>query len=182
MPLAVRPQTRQVASPRRKRRSPRASPVPHQTPPAAREFRPDLSPELIEVANRAMRKDPADRFASMRDFAKALTAFLNAPSRMETARKQSLEPQPSAPASPTFDQIEDPPLPTALPPRRRIHSKKKRKHWVPVGYGVIAATALVVAGALIGAFVVGNRSASKVAAIDLNPSRGGPPAQRNGGL
>ncbi len=62
------------------------SQVLHQTPPDARQFRQDLSPQLAKIINRAMRKDPADRFASMRDFAKALTAFLNAPSREGTGR------------------------------------------------------------------------------------------------
>ena len=47
--------------------------------PSARELRPDLPPELDELAQRAMAKDPDDRFASAGEMSEALTDTL--PSR-----------------------------------------------------------------------------------------------------
>jgi serine/threonine protein kinase len=147
------------------------SQVLHQTPPDPRQFRQDLSPQLAEIINRAMRKDPADRFASMRDFAKALTAFLNGPSREGTGRadlpltdSDAAElpvPEETFTAGSKLERIKHQPLPTALPPRRSVKSNKKRPKWIPVGYGVVGATGLVVGGAVIGAWMVGSRGADK---------------------
>ena len=65
--------------------------------PSARELRPDLPPELDELAQRAMAKDPDDRFASAGEMSEALTDTL--PSRPITAPSPPLPPtEPAAPA------------------------------------------------------------------------------------
>ena len=65
--------------------------------PSARELRPDLPPELDELAQRAMAKDPDDRFASAGEMSEALTDTL--PSRPITAPSPPLPPtEPAGPA------------------------------------------------------------------------------------
>jgi serine/threonine protein kinase len=149
------------------------SQVLHQSPPDPREFRRDLSPGIVEIVNRAMRKVPAERFASMHDFAKALTAFLNGPARgsEEPEPRESTEEEEIARSNQMLDRIKHQPLPTVLPPRRRVASKKKRTRWIPVGYGAVIATALVVMGVLIGAWLVDGRKTPQVAVADQSPAR-----------
>ena len=48
----------------------------HTQPKAIGDLRPDVSPALSEICSRAMAKNPADRFTSMKDFARALATFL----------------------------------------------------------------------------------------------------------
>lgn len=56
----------------------------HTDAKPVRELRPDVSPELESICSKAMQKDPKDRFASMREFALALTNFLKAKPGTET--------------------------------------------------------------------------------------------------
>ena len=46
-----------------------------QEPPDLASIRPDLDPKLVAVVKRAMGKDPAERFVSMREFSRALRLF-----------------------------------------------------------------------------------------------------------
>jgi hypothetical protein len=62
-----------------------------QEPPCPSTLRPDLDAELEGICLRAMAKKPADRFASMKDFAAALTGYLQ--------RKPSNQKAQSAPAA-----------------------------------------------------------------------------------
>jgi hypothetical protein len=145
------------------------SQVLHKVPPDATDFRPDLSPELVAICNRAMRKDPAERLPSMLDFAKALTSFLNDATRGEKPRKEAsaletielARPKPARRASAVRQ--------TALPalPRRTGHSrqtKKTRTNWIPIAVAAASVTALLVVGGLIGAIVVRGRGTSDAAA------------------
>jgi hypothetical protein len=92
----------------------------------------------------------------------------------------SSEREPTPPRSQKLNRIRHQPLPTTLPPRTRVQSKKKRKRWIPLGYGVVAATALVVVAAVIGAFVVGSRDKPGVEAVDHHPTRFADLASRPG--
>jgi hypothetical protein len=92
----------------------------------------------------------------------------------------SSEREPTPPRSQKLNRIKHQPLPTALPPRTRVPSKKKRKRWIPLGYGVVAATALVVVAAVIGALVVGSRDKPGVEAVDQYPTRFADLASRPG--
>jgi len=93
---------------------------------------------------------------------------------------ESSEGESTPPAPQKLNRIKHQPLPTTLPPRTRVPTKKKRKRWIPVGSGVIAATVLVVVGAVIGAFVVGSRDQPGVAAVDQHPTRFADLASRSG--
>jgi hypothetical protein len=92
----------------------------------------------------------------------------------------SSEREPTPPRSQKLNRIKHEPLPTTLPPRTRVPSKKKRKRWIPLGYGVVAATALVVVAAVIGAFVIGGGNTSHMAAVDQHPTRDADLASREG--
>ena len=48
--------------------------------PPVKEFRPDVDARLDAICRKAMAKEPADRFASMAEFANALGQYLKAPS------------------------------------------------------------------------------------------------------
>ncbi len=140
------------------------SQVLHQDPPDAREFRPDLSPELIAICKRAMRKNPADRFPSMRDFAKALTAFLNDSPRSEKSPKQAAEVDARAVETIEFEppKVSRPKHATPTPmlparPRRGNRprqQKQKRSPWPPAAVAVGVVTAVLVIGVVIGTLIV----------------------------
>ncbi|HEV8072115.1 MAG TPA: EF-hand domain-containing protein [Planctomycetaceae bacterium] len=91
----------------------------------------------------------------------------------------SSEREPTPPRSQKLNRIKHEPLPTTLPPRTRVPSKKKRKRWIPLGYGVVAATALVVVAAVIGAFVIGGGNTSHMA-VDQQRTRDADLASREG--
>ncbi len=142
------------------------SQVLHAAPPDATEFRPDLSPDLVAICNRAMRKNPADRFPSMLDFAKALTAFLNGAPRGEKPRKESSELETIESARPKPVRSPRPPVLPALPRRtsRPRQPKRTRRNWIAAAVAAGSVTTLLVAGILIGAFVVRSRGTPEVAA------------------
>jgi hypothetical protein len=75
-------------------------------------------------------------------------------------------PESKPPGRSKLERIKHQPLPTALPPRQRVKAKKQRwKSPLPVGYGVIGATVLVVAVVLIGLWSAGSPSPSKLGAV-----------------
>jgi EF hand len=92
----------------------------------------------------------------------------------------SSEREPTPPRSQKLNRIKHQPLPTTLPPRTGVPSRKKQKRWIPLGYGVVAATALVVVAAVIGAFVFGSGNTSHVAAVDQHQTRDADLASREG--
>lgn len=76
------------------------------------------------------------------------------------------EPEVTAPGRSKLERIKHQPPPTALPPRQRVKAKKQRwKSPLPVGYGVIGATLLVVAVVLIGLWSAASPSPSKLGAV-----------------
>jgi serine/threonine protein kinase len=50
----------------------------------------DLPPRLIEIVNRALKRDPAERFQSATEFSKELLLVRNVSSSLETSRQQNL--------------------------------------------------------------------------------------------
>jgi serine/threonine protein kinase len=167
------------------------SQVLYQTPPDPRKFRTDLSPGLVEIIQRAMKKDPSQRFPTMRDFAKALTAFINGTSPEEDEGEEEKEenresplPEPIFEARPKRERRREDALSAALPPRSdvRAKAKKKSKNGIPLGIGVVAATTFVVLGVLIGAFLVGNRNTPKTPTSTQNPPETTELAAATGGV
>ena len=113
------------------------SQVLYQTPPDPRKFRSDLSPGLVEIIQRAMQKDPSQRFPTMRDFAKALTAFINGTTLEEEKEEEEKEQNRESPlveAPPKRERRREESLSTGLPPRSdvRAKTKKKSKNGIPM--------------------------------------------------
>ncbi|HYH63601.1 MAG TPA: serine/threonine-protein kinase [Urbifossiella sp.] len=128
-------------------------------PPRPSELRPGVPPRLDEICLTAMARDPADRYASMADFAAALMEFVRAPGSAVTpspaARPADAPPTPrpgpttrpiraeavieSAPAPPP------PPAPSGRPKsgsrRKKVQSRSNR----PLVIGGVAAGVVVVA-------------------------------------
>jgi hypothetical protein len=109
----------------------------HSPTPSVRERRPEVTPRLAVAVERAMAKDPADRFASMDEFVaelEACRAGLGRPTDETTAVV------PEAPA----------PVPRArpVPPAARRPPRRGGATVVPILLG------LLVAGAVAGAFLL----------------------------
>jgi hypothetical protein len=105
--------------------------------PSLREIRPDVSPRLAAAVERALAKDPADRFPSMAALAKELRAYLvegqgEAPVARDDAARTLITPPAPAPALPR--------------PVRRGRSRRR-----PFGWALLA---LAIAGAAFAAVVL----------------------------
>ena len=66
----------------------------HSDPPPIEDLRKDASPDLAAICRRAMAKKPADRYASMRNFAEDLARFLKGDSLPTKAAAAPLAPLP----------------------------------------------------------------------------------------
>jgi serine/threonine-protein kinase len=107
----------------------------NEPPPSLREVRTDVSPRLAAVVERALAKDPAQRFPSMAALAKELRACL-------AEGEGELPPAPEDPAAQTLIT-----RPAPAPPRvRRSRSRRRPLAW--------ALLAVLVAGAAFAAVVL----------------------------
>ena len=98
----------------------------NEPPPSLREQRPDVSPRLEAAVDRALAKDPAQRFPSMVAFAKALRACL--------AETDGEIPVAEDDAAKTLITR---PVPTRPPARVRRRRSRRR----PLGYALLALAA-----------------------------------------
>jgi serine/threonine protein kinase len=158
------------------------SQVLHQAPPDPTKSRPELSPELVAICHRAMQKNPADRYASMHDFAKALTTFLNGPrgdklqneeiaiETIEMPRPKAARPASPAQPAPRARSAPAPVLPP-LPRRggRKQTAKKTQPNWLPAAIAGGAVTALLIVGGVLGAMLVRGRETSDSVARNQSP-------------
>ncbi len=90
----------------------------NETPPAIREFRSDVPPRLAAAVEKALQKDPAERFPAMEAFAAELRACLV--------------------SSGTEGETAVIPLPVSPPKRARTRPRRLRSGSWPVGYVAIA--------------------------------------------
>ena len=81
--------------------------------PPVREFRPEADARLEAVCRKAMAKSPADRFASMAEFADALGTYLKAPSLPSP-------PRPAHPSPSLWQAATIPPPPRPTPPAAAV--------------------------------------------------------------
>ena len=123
----------------------------NEPPPHLRERRPDVSPRLDAAVERAMAKDPARRFPSMKAFAQELRACLAEPEGAVSRRRYR---------TPTLTLV-------TPPPRTRAgRARPRRRRRRPLGWVLLA---LVVAGAAFAAvLLLGGGGHSN------GPSGGGP--------
>ena len=95
-------------------------------PPDVRRFRPDADPRLIDVINRALEPDPAARFASAADMARALHDTAPAPTaRLAAATRPATG---SGPAMP-----------------RSVQRARRRRRWPAALVAAAVLTALLIA-------------------------------------
>ncbi|MBN9521499.1 protein kinase [bacterium] len=165
-------------------------------PPRPSELRPGIPPRLDEICLAAMARNPADRYASMADFAAALTEFVRAPgsavapapaaratdatatprpgpSTRPVRAPAAAEPADAPPAKPAAAPLPPPP---ASAPRPKSGSRRKKKAKAksnrPLVIGGVAAGAVLVA--LGAAVVLWPRDQPKVANV-TQPSDSAPP-------
>jgi eukaryotic-like serine/threonine-protein kinase len=100
----------------------------HEAPPDIRDLRSDVPPRLAAAIDRALQKDPARRFPTMREFGEELRACV------------------AGTGSEGVTQV----IPAAA--RRRPREQARRRRW-PLGWVVIAV--LLGVSALVAAFVLG---------------------------
>jgi eukaryotic-like serine/threonine-protein kinase len=90
----------------------------NQTPPLLSELDPSIPPYLAQIVRRAIAKDPADRFSTMRDFASAIRVC------HETYRKETplaLQPSAERDLSQYLDgETDDPPASQRATPKRGL--------------------------------------------------------------
>ncbi len=114
----------------------------NEDPPSPRTYRPDLDPALEAICLKAIAREPADRYTSMRELAGALTAYLNAPG-------PATAPSPTTPdyllQATTATTAETAALAILSPgPRPRTGPPKRLRNWAlsfaaAVGLGLLAA-------------------------------------------
>jgi serine/threonine-protein kinase len=110
----------------------------NEPPPSVREKRPDVSPRVDAAVQRAMAKDPADRFQTMADFCRELEACL--------AEIQGGHVAPAAPA------------PRRARPARAARAPRTGANPWPI---VLALVLLIALGAVIAYLLVGRGDGSK---------------------
>ena len=123
--------------------------------PPVQEFRPDVHSRLDAVCRKAMAKEPADRYASMAEYADALGKYLKAPVAsppplpVPPAAAVAQAPSPAVGRSP-FDDLEDaaPAKPALEKPKKGqdLTARLARRKW-PIIAG--AAVCLLLAGVVI---------------------------------
>ncbi|MEZ4391443.1 MAG: serine/threonine-protein kinase [Polyangiales bacterium] len=157
-------------------------------PPRA--LRPDLDPELDAVIERAMHRDPARRFESMRDFGRALLPFASRTGRGVWREVFGAEPTPYGLAAPPLAPVA-PRLAhgTLLPRVRQVcvvtAAALRRPRWASVAVVGALAAALVVVAAVMpsGARPVNAteiRAAGRGVAV-VAPAPAAPAARARGG-
>jgi tRNA A-37 threonylcarbamoyl transferase component Bud32 len=106
----------------------------NEEPPSLLELRPDVPPRLAAAVDRALAKDPRDRFPSMEAFAAELRACL--------AELETFDPERTL--------VSMPAVLSPRPPRRLPRSRPRRRWRRPLAFAAVAAVAAaaVVAGIL----------------------------------
>jgi serine/threonine protein kinase len=140
----------------------------HKAPKQVQEHRPDVSPALADICHRAMAKNPADRFPSMKELARALTAFLKGDPGVDTVSALApvffvepppLEPPPLEPLAESAclaPPIADTTLTAIIPPQPAKFPAKSSfpaKRW-PTLWLAGAATCFLATAAMAGLAIV----------------------------
>ena len=90
-------------------------------PPKPSDGRPGVPPRLDDICLKAMARDPADRYASMADFAAALAEFVRTPGS-GTVPPPVARPAEAPPTPPVARLVEAPPTPRPGPSTRPIRA------------------------------------------------------------
>ncbi len=108
-------------------------------------LRPEVPPALDAIVLRAMRRDPAERFAAAGDLGLALAPLAGDPSAWEREFEARASPDPSSPPGPTYE----PARPSVTVVSRSGSSKRARRlHPAFAAGAALAALAAVLLGAM----------------------------------
>ena len=129
----------------------------NEAPPSVAEVRPDLAPTLDPVIARAMAKDPAERFGSAADLARAAAAAVEDAARMRETRPLPAD-QTRVSARPTVAAPADAP-PAGPPPTAPAHpASAPRRSRAPLA---IAAVVLLLGGVAAAVLLAGGGEESE---------------------
>ena len=117
----------------------------HEQPRDVRELRLDVPPRVAAAVARALEKDPAQRFPTMSDFAKELTACIKELTEVAPAENPTMVVPAVRPAAPAA-----PPAPAPS------HARARRRRWWPLALLVL----IVLGGAAIAVGVLLKNSSS----------------------
>lgn len=111
-----------------------------EPPPSIRERRPDLSPALDQTLQRALDKDPAQRFLTATAFVDALEAAWED----EKAGLPDSEPAELAVHSPPAEPVQPAPLPLAPTDSPTLSPTTRQVAWESLGLGVVLVGGVIV--------------------------------------
>lgn len=148
----------------------------HSEPKPIRQVRPDVPEELAKICRRAMAKNRKDRFASMKEFADALTEFLKgkSPAPRQLPEKQVANPNPAPLADvQSMNALLGEPAAGSVNLAAASMRKKESRSllaspWVWMGVAIV----VIVVGILVAFLSSGSSddSASKPAAVIKSPN------------
>jgi Tol biopolymer transport system component/predicted Ser/Thr protein kinase len=131
----------------------------NESPQPIQQFRPDLSSEVLHIINRALEKDPEERYQTVRDMVIDLRRAKKETSRVSRAAIEAMVSERVRPSgeegrriTPQYTPPEGrrPPLEHGMPGARAMKATRKALPW-------IALAALLAAAASVAIFVVPNR-------------------------
>ncbi|RJO72139.1 serine/threonine protein kinase [Nocardia panacis] len=141
----------------------------HEPPPQATAVNPGLPPAIDHVFAKAMAKNPAERFATCREFTDAAAnALVPAHNPVRTTTSPTYPIMAFEPARPTTDPRIAISAPTPLPDLTIVPARKSRKPWL-IGAGVLAVVVALGVGGSVWAANVGSGG-------NVTPSAGSAPA------
>ena len=162
----------------------------------------DLPAELVNDLEKAMRKDPKDRYASMKEFVADLDSLVHGEASLTAEKiehfptgKTLLATGSAAEESPTVEGRERSasqipvPQPVAKPKAEKPAKLTKRNRWIPLGaaaillcVGLVAATFFIIRGLGGGGLLAGRSTDAPGTAGATTPliaQTGGPPASKS---
>lgn len=141
----------------------------HNEPPAIANQREGISSAIVDICNRALLKDPANRYESMKDFAIALTAFIKGEAVDTEIALQPL-PESQQDRLATIDTTVAPAITTASDEEANVQLARfkkevnKKPNYVPWAIGAAGFVALSLVGYLIAVSIGGSHDGDKTAA------------------
>lgn len=133
-----------------------------EPPPPPRQFRPDLPPAAEAVILRALAKDPAQRYRSAGELARAFRAALPASGQVAAAAPRPSVPQAGAAAQPPRVPTIKPEqranaAPPVRPPARVASPPPRRRGWLPIVLSLLAIVLVAVGAYAVVRGIEGNR-------------------------
>jgi serine/threonine protein kinase len=98
----------------------------HAPVPSIKQFRSDASPAVVAICEKAMAKNPGERYASMKDFAAALMGFIKGKSSTTSLEAATL---------PDLTAIDPLTIAPTVPAHQRLPSQQNQETWIYAAAG-----------------------------------------------